>query len=47
MKNFVKTALKVTIVMGAVCGILGGKECGLRTTACFAGIFLYVGGMFC
>ena len=44
--NFIKTALKITIGMGIVCGILGGKKCGLKMTACFAGLFLYAGGLF-
>ena len=44
--NFVKAALKIIIGMGIVCGILGGKKCGLKMTACFAGLFLYAGGLF-
>lgn len=44
--NFIKAALKITIGMSVVCGILGGKKCGLKTAACFTGLFLYVGGLF-
>lgn len=44
--NFIKTALKVTIGISVVAGVLGGLETGVKTAMCFSGIFLFVGGMF-